>query len=74
MPTHNISEKINKDSIQNEMTLICYESIYTYITLKLTEPVVTALLNTQLLNPYTLYKARIYGSRYDNAVLYCGII
>ena len=56
------------------MTLICHESIHTYVTLKLTAPVVTALLNTELLNPYTLYKAMIYGSSYDNAVLYWGII
>lgn len=74
MPTRNIAEKIKADSILNEMTLKCHESIYTYITLKLTAPVVTALLNTELLNPYTFYKAMIYGSSYDNAVLYWVII
>lgn len=63
MPTHNIAEKINMDSILNEMTLICHESIYTYITLKLTAPVVTVLLNTELPNPYTLYKAMIHGNK-----------
>jgi len=74
MPTHNIAEKINMNSIINEMTLICHESIYTYITLTLTALVVTALLNTELLNPYILYKAMIYCRRCDNAVLYWGII
>jgi hypothetical protein len=74
MPTPNIAEKINMDSILNEMTLICHESIYTYITLKLTAPVVTALLNAELLNPYTLYEVMIYARSYDNAVLYWGII
>jgi len=74
MPTRNIAGKINTDFILNEMTLICHESIYTYITLKLTALVVTALLNTELLNPYTLCKATICVRSYDNAVLYWGII
>lgn len=74
MPTPNIAEKINTNSTVNEMTLICHKSIYTYITLNLTAPVVTALLNTELLNPYTLCKAMIYARSYGNAVLYWGII
>jgi len=74
MPTRNIAEKINTDSILNEITLICNESIYTYITLKLTALVVIALLSTELLSPYTLHKATICGRSYDNAVLYQGII
>jgi hypothetical protein len=53
MPTPTIAEKINRDSILNEMTLVCHESINIYITHKLTVPVVTALLNAKLLNLYT---------------------
>lgn len=51
MPTPNRAEKINTYSSVNEMTLMCHKPIYTYISFKLTAPVVTALLNTELLNP-----------------------